>query len=468
MFLSLFSLSLSAQRGILESNIIYVGENNMSEVLADKAACLLLVTTDTDDEKFKTLSDFTSAAEILGTRCFFGIMNGERNYKFKKANKIKSEKSYFFFRYGILITQFTGKSTTEGLIDFAMSKTGIPFKTFDDYVTAQDFIEAHDCSVVLYTKSAKGKVFENFNSIAMTMRDNISFGFCPDEDISLELEIDDLPSLVLYRNQDRSKIFYPEDFAKSSVEDVISWIKYNVKPFFVPFNLKNQKDYIGKNPVCLFFTPVDVEQKQATFEFITKLAKQFNQDLIFAQIDAVTGNRFMTGLGFSKYADPAVCILDYKSNVPKRYLYDEEADWTFDSVAGFIMDFLDGKLTPVIKSSTLPNDNNGPLFEINANNMEETLQQQKDVLVLYYESWDRIYTDFLPLFEELANYYQDKIVFTKINVAENDLIFGKKPKKTPCLILYNRDNQALIYKGNLNKKSIINFLSDETDIISEL
>ena len=441
----------------------------MTEILEDKAACLLLFSMEKDeDEKFHTLSDFISAGETLGTRCFFGIMNGDTNYKFRKSNKIKEEKSYYFFRYGILISKFTGKATTESLIDYAMSRTGIPFKTFDDFVTAQDFIESQENSVVLYTYSAKGKLFDNFNSIALRLRDNISFGLCPDEDLSLELDIEEIPSLVLYRSIDRAKLFYPENVEKSSIDDIISWINYNMKPAFLPFKLNNQKDYVGKQPVCLFFTPVDVEEKQKTFDFITKLANQFKQDLVFAQIDAVTGNRFMTGLGFSKYADPAVCILNYKTKYPEKYLYDEEADWTFEAVAGFIMDYLDGKLKPVIKSSSLPSDNQGPVIEINANTLKQTIEQKKDVLVLYYENWDRIYTEFLPLYQELAEKYHNKVIFTKINVAENDFVAGKRPKKTPSLILYNSDNEAIIYKKNLSKQSIIDFLTDETDVISEL
>ena len=441
----------------------------MTEILEDKAACLLMVTMEKDEDiKFHTLSDFISAGETLGTRCFFGIMNGDTNYKFRKSNKIKEETSYYFFRYGILISKFTGKGTTESLIDFAMSRTGIPFKTFDDYAAAQDFIEAHENSVVLYTYAAKGKLFDAFNSIAARMRDNISFGLCPDEDLSLELDIEDLPSLVLYRSIDRAKLFYPENLEKSSVDDIISWINYNMKPAFLPFNVNNQKKYIGKQPVCLFFTPVDVEEKQKAFDFITKLAEQFKQDLTFVQIDAVTGNRFMTGLGFSKYADPAVCILNYKTKYPEKYLYDEEADWTFDAVSEFIMDFLDNKLKPAIKSSSLPSDNNGPVIEINANTLKQTIEQENDVLILYYESWDRIYSDFIPIYEELALKYQNRVIFTKINVAENDLIAGKRPKKTPSLILYNKENEAIIYKGNLSKQSLIDFLTDETDVISEL
>jgi hypothetical protein len=40
-----------------------------------------------------------------------------------------------------------------------MSRTGLPFLTFDDFSVAQDFIESHDGAVVLYMDQAGGSLF---------------------------------------------------------------------------------------------------------------------------------------------------------------------------------------------------------------------------------------------------------------------------------------------------------------------
>ena len=469
MFLSLFLQQILAAKGTLESSILYVGDSNMSSLVSDKSACLILVISERDkDEKSRTLTDFISAGETLGSRCYFGIMNGERNYKFSKSNNIREECMYFFLRYGVVVSSVSGKKSSEFLIDYTMAKTGIPFKTFDDYIVAQNFIESNDNSLILFTTSLSGKIFENFRSLAYELRDNISFGICPDEDLSYEMDVDDLPCMVLYRNQDHAKIFYPDDIYNSKVDDIKSWAVYNMKPLFVPFKLNKQKTYIGKKPVILFFSPVNIEEKKKNYEFISKLAKQYGQDLEFTEIDAVTGNRFMTSLGFSRYADPAVAILEYKGKTPKKYLYDEEADWTHEAVSEFIMNFLDRKLKPLVKSSTLPEVNNGTIKEVNAYTLEETIEEEKDVLMLYYEPWDRVYNEFFPVIENISQTYKGKVIFAKINVAENDLIAGAKPKETPSLVLYTKENEAIKYKGNFKRNDIIAFLSDEADIINEL
>ena len=441
----------------------------MSSLVSEKPACLILLISERDkDEKLRTLTDFIAAGETLGTRCYFGIMNGERNYKFSKSNKIKEECTYFFLRHGTVVASVSGKKTSEFLIDYTMAKTGIPFKTFDDYIVAQNFIESNDNSLILFTNSLSGNIFENFRSIAFELRDNLSFGICPDEDLTYEMDINDFPCMILYRNQDHAKIKYPDDIYNSKVDDITSWLKYNLKPLFVPFQLNRQKVYIGRKPVILFFSPVNIEEKKKNYEFISKLAKQYSEDLEFTEIDAVKGNRFMTSLGFSRYADPAVAILEYKGKEPKKYLYDEEADWTYEAVSEFIMNFLDRKLKPLIKSSSLPEINNGSIIEVNAYTLEDTIEEYKDVLMLYYEPWDRVYNEFLPTMENISKTYQGRAIFAKINVAENDLIAGSKPKETPSLVLYTKENQAIKYKGNLKRNDIIAFLSDEASFINEL
>lgn len=468
MFFAFLCFVFSSRRktGNYEDNVIYVNEANLTESLQDKAACLLMVYSEPDKhDRFLTISKFVKASNVLGTRCFFAIMDGERNYKFTKSHSIKGEKAYFFFRYGILINKYTGASTSEALIDFVMSKTGIPFTTFDDLVTAQDFIEKHDNTLVLYTNSLKGKLFDTYNQAANQMRDNISLGLCPDEEISADLEIEDIPSLVLYRNADHQKIFYPDSLTKSTVQDIVSWVNYNTKPFFHPFNINNQKSYVGGKPVALFFTPVDIDAKKEAIQFIAKLAPLFGDDLYFAQIDAVTGNRFMQDIGFSRYADPCVAILKYETKKPLKYLYDEEAEWTIEDVSNFFGQYLDGKLKPRTKKSKLPENNNGPVFEVNADTLNETIHEKS--LVLYYEPWDHVYQTFLPHYENVSQNYLQRVKFTKINVAENDISVGASIKFTPCVVLYDKGEKH-IYKGELSRQGLTDFLHDELDDYMDL
>ena len=466
-FLNFLFINIKKKNNI-EDNLIYIGENNLSDILSEIPATFVLVQMGTDkDERFKDRADFISISTSLGTRCIFAIMDGDRNTKFCKSVNQKEQKGFYFFRYGHLIGRYSGKTDTDHLIDFVMSRTGIPFKTFEDFVIAQDFIESNEYSVILYLEQAKGPLFEKYNQLSNQLRDNFTFGLCTDEFLADELGIQKLPSLVLYRSVDLAKVIFEESLKDSSIEDITEWLRYNLLPSFETFSIFNQNIYKGGKPIILFFTPVEEIKRDNTLKLITNLSKIFNQDLRFTQIDAVSGNRFMTNMGFSKYADPAVCILVYGLDKTYKYLYPEEDEWNIETLSNFIENFLDNKLKPLIKSSILPIENNGPIIEINTNKFqEEVILCSKNVFVLYYENWDHIYQSFLPIYLELAEKLKDFIKFTQISVADNDLIYGPDPKKTPFLYLFvdKLKSKPIPFIGNLKKELILDFIYNELEI----
>jgi len=460
--------SITKKKGF-DDNVLYVGEQNLTEVLSDiPAAFMLNLLGGERDDRFKDRMNFISMASNLGSRCYFVIMDGDRSAKFTKSVQQNEPQGYYFFRYGHLVGKYNGKRDTEHFVDFVMSRTGIPFKTFDDYVVAQDFVESNDFSVVLFLKSAKGPLFEKYGQLASQLRDNFTFGLCADEDIADELGIHNVPSLVLYRSSDSAKVVYSEPVIDATTEDIVAWLKYNTMPLFFPFSLSNQNIYRGSRPVILFFTPVEEKSRIETLALVSSLSEQYGEDLHFTQIDAVTGSRFMTGLGFSKYADPAVAILVYSMDKMVKYIYPEDADWNRGTIADFVESFLDNRLTPHIRSLKLPDINDGPVIEANTDLFETlVLNENYDCLLMYYESWDRIYQEFLPDYISIAELLiNNGIKLMKISIADNDLIHGPEPKKSPALYLFTKGlkNRPIPYIGELKKKLILQFIEDEIGI----
>lgn len=296
------------------------------------------------DERFRHRAEFLSAAPTLGTRCFFAVMDGDRNQKYVRQIGLKFNRGFYFFRFGKMTHIFNGPFTTTHYENFALSKTGLPFTSFEDYISAQDFIESTDNAIVLYLQHASGLLFEKFSTLSSQYRDNYSFGLCPDEYLADELGIDLIPSMVLYRSKDRARVFYPDSIESATSQDILAWLQYQKKPRFETFSLEDQRMYQKGKPVILFFVPVDDIQRETTLDLVSKLAIKYDEDLTFTQIDAVSGNRYMIDIGFSKYADPAVAIIEYKLDV-KYHLYPEEADWSFDDLCRFIENFLDRRIS---------------------------------------------------------------------------------------------------------------------------
>lgn len=457
----------------INDNILYVTEQNMTFAFEDLPAVFLLVQLGSDkDGRFRTRADFLAAASNLGSRCYFALMDGDRNQKFVKSTNQKDSKGYYFYRYGRLVGRYSGEPSTDEITKFAMSRTGIAFTTFDEYTIAQDFIESNDGCVVLYLEKTGGPLFEKYGQWAETLRDNHTFGLCPDVDIADELDVDTFPSLILYRQTDHTKAVYPDNLNEATLNDIVQWIDYHKKPSFEPFQIDKQYEYYNGKPILLFFTPVEETESRKAINVISNIASTYGNEFRVLAINAVTGNRFMTGLGFGRYADPAVCILLYnhKGKLTK-YLHGEEDPFTEDDISKFIEDYKSKKLKPHIRSSILPTENNGSVVEVNALNFNDTVMNtDKNALILYFEDWDRIYQDFLPEFTQLADKFINggikNLEFFKFNVASNDLIFGPDPEKTPAIYLFKNGDKRrpVLFTKKLNKKEIEDFINEKLSI----
>ena len=476
MLFTLLCLALGKPKRVLkpnmDDNILYVTESNISLAFQDLPAVFLLVQLGSDrDARFRTRADFLAAASSLGTRCFFAVMDGDRNTRFVKNINQREAAAFLFYRYGQLVARYSGSQSTERIVDFAMARTGIPFKTFDDYTVAQDFIESHQIAVVLYLEKAGGPLFDKYTRVAGTLRDNFSFGLCPDEVLADELGVTKVPSLVMYRSTDKGRIEYSDDLNGAELADIFAWLNYNVKPRFEPFQVDNQRVYWNNKPILLFFTSVEEEAMKEGDKVITAIAEQYGHDLQVLTIDAVTGNRFMTSIGFGRYADPAAAILVYdRKGKMTKYLHNEDDPFTVEDLAPFVEDFLDKKLKPNVKSAQLPKPNDGPVFEVNAETFQDAvINTTQASVVLYYEDWDRIYNEFLPDFTELAETFKTA-KFAKFNVAQNDILAGPDPPSTPIVYLFRSKAKAkpVQYKGKLNKAALTEYLQAELDTATDL
>lgn len=440
-----------------DSNILYVSETNFTDVMSKKSAVVLFVQQGSD-ERYRYLSDFINAATPLMTRCFFAIMDGDRNRVFVQKLHMKHTKGYYFYRNGKFIEEYAGDTNPDAITKYAMEKTGLPFTTFPDYPTAQDFIETHKTAVVLFLKSASGNVFEQYHDFAEKHRDSYAFGFCPDQDITYELRIRYVPAIVLYRNTDKAKIISAIDLNETLNETAVyEWIRENEKPNYEVFDINHQQVYANKE-IGIFFVPVETEDNEKAMRQIKAVTAKYRGKLSFTIIDAATGNRFMQSIGFGRFADPAFAILNYTSKRTLKYLYTEGGTFRSKELGQFIDSYFNGKVNYTIKNSKLPVNNTGPIFELNAYSLRDTILGSKNfTVVLFYEEWDRLYKEFEETFFEIANETTRKdITFAKMDAVKNDILYGNEIKETPCIKFFPKDPSAKIftYSKKLNKKAI--------------
>lgn len=482
MFFSLFlgsglSKVSKLSKNLEETNILYLTESNFSRSVKELPAFFLFVYQGGDkNDQYRAKREFLATASGLGTRCYFGVLDGEKNQNLVRKLNLIYTRGYYFYRFGKRICNYFGPQTTSGFLNFVMTKTGMPFTTFDDYPAAQDVIEGNEVSIVLFIPKVGGADFDKFTELSESLRDNFTFGLVADELLADDLGVEKFPTLKLYRNIDHAQATYNEDFSTASLIDIKAWIKYNSKPLIDVFKLNHQEEYVKKKPVIVFFVPVQEEPRAQVMPTIVKLSENFGEDLNFTQIDAVTGNRFMMDLGFSRYADPCVAILHYSGkNKFTKNKFPEDADFIYEDISAWIIKYLDGNMKSEYRSTEIPSDYNGSVVLLSANTFKkEVIEPDVAVLVMYYEPWDQQYQNFRDAYIEIADEFVNKSVkrlkLAAFNLNANDIVDGPEPKRTPALYIFNRgskDNPSL-YTGKLNKEAVLDWLDDETGVRSEL
>lgn len=468
-FTALTFLSKSESITYDDDNIVYVTESNFTNVMKTKPAAILFIQQG-DFQRYRYLSDFISASSYIGTRCYFAIMDGDRNKYFVQQLHLKHTKGYYFYRYGEFVEEYKGDPSPDSIYKYAMEKTGLPFTTFDDYPTAQEFIESHPISVVLFEKKAGGPLFEKFNEIAERNRDNYAFGCSPDPDVTYELRIRYVPSIVLYRNTDKSKIFYPYNLTEGTVENITEWIEQNKNPNYEIFNINNQQIYEQTKELGLFFTPVEQEDLDKALRTISMVTTQYKNKLRFAVIDAVNGNRFMQSIGFSRYADPAFCVLNYTGKRVIKYLYTEGSEFRPKQILHFIDEVFAGNINQTIRCSELPQNNTDIVSEINSKTMKSKIQDYNcQTVILFYEEWDRLYSDFLPIFREIAAEFPN-LQFAKMDASKNDILYGHMLPSTPCIKIFGSDpkSKTFTYTKKLLKEPVTKWIKRKLQKKDEL
>lgn len=152
---------------------------------------------------------------------------------------------------------------------------------------------------------------------------------------------------------------------------------------------------------------------------------------------------------------------DFKFAFPKR---GSIKDLNKNAIQNVIDDFLAGRLESTVRSDPVPPTQDGPVISVVADSYKEIIiDNEKDVLVLYYSPTCKHCKAMAPTYDELGDLLKthgDQLTIAKIDATNNDVRPSVKSYPTLKLFKSGAKNEPITYKGNRTVSDFVNFVKD--------
>ena len=368
--------------------------------------------------------------------------------------KVRGYPTVKFFKKGVPI-DYTAGRTEKDVINWVRKKSGPPTKSLKTVEEVEEFKKENEVCVVYFGKDPEEfKIFEGVAS----KNEDFPFGVVEDEEIAKKFNAKQ-KSVVLFKKFDEKR----NDLENVKEKELNEFIeKYSLKKIG-SFDEKSIEFIFGKNHPALAYFGEKGDKWNEVEQMLEKIVEKIGAKLRVAmtEIKDGMGKRVAEYIGVKKENLPTIRILDTRKEL-KKYIMEGEIN------EKNILDFIDGwekgKLTLHLKSQDEPKDNNGPILEIVGKTFQrEVIDNDKDVMVVFYAPWCGHCKKLLPKYEEAAKKLKEKnpkIVLGRMDATENE-VESVTVSGFPTIKFYpgnKKDQKPMDYKGERNTEDIINFL----------
>jgi len=166
--------------------------------------------------------------------------------------------------------------------------------------------------------------------------------------------------------------------------------------------------------------------------------------------------RGIQGAGASGNVFPTIIAINTKTN--EQIAFDEKLNWNLDTVNKWLDGLLDGSTTTFKKSEPIPENNNGPVTTLVADNFDD-VTSGKSVLIKYYAPWCGHCKTLAPVYEELGAAFKGKdIIIAEIDATAN-YIAESRVSGFPTIIYYDAQGNSEVYQEGRDLESLTAYVN---------
>lgn len=351
-------------------------------------------------------------------------------------------------------TDYAGAREIDAIVRY-MKKQKQPAVTEVGADGFEEFTKS-DKVVVVAFMGTDNEHYDEFQNVAETHRNDFTFGVVSDAKVA-EANGVTAPAIILFKAFDEGKNVYSGDF---SIKSIASFVKTNSVPTMDDIGPENYASYAESGLPLAYLFVNNKEQRASVGLQVEAVAKEFKGKVNFVYIDAAKFGGHASNLNL-KQEWPAFAIQRPQQNL--KFPYDQSKAITTEGIREFVQAFVDGKVSPSVKSEEVPASQDGPVTVVVGKQFEEIVNQAKDVLIEFYAPWCGHCKKLAPVYDELGEKlkpFSDHVVIAKMDATANDLPVNTPYQVNgfPTIKLVKADNTVVDYNGDRSLDDFVKFL----------
>lgn len=430
------------------------------------------------------------AEELLGPDSDFVFASADvgEHRELSKEYAITGIPSVLLFR-GETKTDYAGGRSAPQMVDWLRRKAGTTRVVVDSGAEARALIRKHPVFVIGFFESEDSAEARTFLEVAVEIGEasTIQFSISQDPAVAESFGVS-APAIKLFRKSvHKSAVFEP-----SSPSGFVSAATIGE---FVDNNKLDAVTHFSQETASLLFRPnvpdhlmmftsgkpEDAEESARAVAALQEVARAgINQRRFTALV--VDDSHALMWRHFG--ADPELTPVVMMVHAPEeagppgsealpvlRYEMDQDAEVDAASLRRFVDDYFAGRLTAeVVTEDEESIGVDGAALAVTAENFERiVLDEERDVLLMFYAPWCAYCKQFAPDYAEVTRRLSavSSVLVAQIDATQNEVDHpSAKVRGFPTLMLYpaGGNGAAVEYNGNREVEDVISFLREEAGV----